>query len=96
MLIIKHQNLLSQMARGPFSLHPSSPLLSFQSKHHRPRSLRYTVVGMTQTRLSRSRKALAPLGIITTTRARVEGLCDFSKLTQIIRIHLDQAHNRSN
>jgi hypothetical protein len=73
-----------------------SPLSSFQPKHHRPRSLRYTVPAVTQSRLSRSRKSLAPLGTITTARARAEGLCGFSKLNQLIRIHLEQAHKRSN
>jgi hypothetical protein len=32
-LIIKHQNLLSQMAQGPFSLH--YPLVRFLQSHHR-------------------------------------------------------------
>jgi hypothetical protein len=61
-----------------------------------PRSLRYTMAAVTQTRLSRSRKTLAPLGIITTAHARAEGLCVFSKLTQLTRIHLEQALMRSN
>jgi hypothetical protein len=42
------------------------------------RSLRYTVVVVTQTRLSRSRKTLAPLGTITTAHVRAEGLCGYS------------------
>ena len=61
-----------------------------------PHSLRYTMVAVTQTRLSRSRKTLAPLGTITTARARAEGLCGFSKLTQLTRIHLEKALMRSN
>jgi hypothetical protein len=65
-------------------------------KQRVPRSLRYTMVAMTQTRLSQSRKTLAPLGTITTDRARVEGLCVFSKLTPLTRIHLEQALKRSN
>jgi hypothetical protein len=65
-------------------------------KRHEPRSLRYTVAIMTQTRLSRSRKTLTPLGTITTARARVEGLCGLSKLTQLTRIHLEQALMWSN
>jgi hypothetical protein len=73
-----------------------SPLLSFRPKRHGPRSLRYTVAAMTQTRLSRSRKTLAPLGTITTARARAEGLCGLSKLTQLTSIHLEQALMRSN
>jgi hypothetical protein len=33
---------------------------------------------------------------IKTARARAVGLCDFSKLTQLTRIHLEQAHKHSN
>jgi hypothetical protein len=73
-----------------------SPLSSFRSKSRGPRSLRYTVEVVTQTRLSRSRKTLAPLGTITTARARAEGLCGLSKLTQLTRIHLEKALMRSN
>ena len=80
----------------PLGRSPSSPLLSFQPKRRGPHSLQYTVGAVTQTRLSRSRQTLAPLGTITTTHARAEGLCGFSKLTQLTRIHLEQAHKRSN
>jgi hypothetical protein len=73
-----------------------SPLSSFQSKHRGPRSLRYTVAAVTQTRLPRSRKTLAPLNTITTACARAEGLCGLSKLTQLTRIHLEQVLMRSN
>jgi hypothetical protein len=62
----------------------------------RPRSLQYTVTVVTQTRLSRSRKTFAPLGTITTVHARAEGLCGFSKLTQLTRIDMEQALMRSN
>jgi hypothetical protein len=65
-------------------------------KRRGPRSLRYTVVAVTQTWLSRSRKTLAPLGTITTARARAKGLCGLSKLTQLTRIYLEQALERSN
>jgi hypothetical protein len=81
---------------APLGCSPPSPLSSFQLKCHGPHSLRYTVAVMTQTRLSRSRKTLAPLGTITTTRARAEGLCGFSKLTQLTRVHLEQVLKRSN
>jgi hypothetical protein len=47
---------------------------------------------MTQTRLSRSHKNLAPLSTITTTHVIAEGLCGFSKLTQLTRIHLEGVH----
>ena len=80
----------------PLGRSPSSPLSSFQPKRRGPRSLRYTVAAVTQTRLSRSRKTLAPIGTITTTRTRVEGLCGFTKLTQLTRVYLEQALKRSN
>jgi hypothetical protein len=81
---------------APLGRSPPSPLLSFWPKRHGPRSLRYTVAAVTQTRLSRSRKTLAPLGTITTARARAEGLCGFTKLTQLTRVHLEQALKWSN
>ena len=81
---------------APLGRSPPSPLSSFRPKRRGPRSLRYTVAAVTQTRLSRSRKTLAPLGTITTTHARAEGLCGFTKLTQLTRIHLEQALKRSN
>jgi hypothetical protein len=81
---------------APLGRSPPYPLSSFRPKRRGPRSLRYKVAAATQTRLSRSRKTLAPLGTITTTRARAEWLCGFSKLTQLTRIHLEQAHKRSN
>jgi hypothetical protein len=68
---------------------PPSPLSSFRPKRREPRSLGYTMAIMTQTRLSQSRMTLAPLATITTARARAEGLCGFSKLTQLTRIHLE-------
>jgi hypothetical protein len=69
---------------------------AFDQKRRGSRSLRYTVAAMTQTWLSRSRETLAPLGTITTTHARAEGLSGFSKLTQLTRIHLKQASMQSN
>jgi hypothetical protein len=81
---------------APLGRSPPSPLSSFRPKRCGPRSLRYTVAVVTQTRLSRSRKTPAPLGTITTTHARAEGLCGFTKLTQLTRIHLEQALKRSN
>jgi hypothetical protein len=75
---------------------PPSPLSSFQPKCHGPRSLRYTMAVVTQTRLSRSRKTLVPLGTITTARTRAKWLCVFSKLTQLTRIQLEQVLIRSN
>jgi hypothetical protein len=81
---------------APLRCFPPSPLSSFRPKRHMPRSLRYTVAAVIQTRLSRSRKTLAPLGTIITARARAEGLCGFSKLTQTTRVHLEQALKRSN
>jgi hypothetical protein len=81
---------------APLGRSPPSPLSSFRPKHHGPRSLWYTVAAMTQMRLSRSRKTLAPLDTITTARARAEGLCGFTKFTQLTRVDLEQALMRSN
>ena len=81
---------------APLGRSPPSPLSSFRPKRCGPHSLRYTVAVVTQTRLSRSRKTLAPLDTITTTHARAEGLCGFTKLTQLTRVHLEQALKRSN
>jgi hypothetical protein len=81
---------------APLRRSPSSPLSSFQPKRRGPRSLRYTVAAVTQTRLSQSHKTLAPLDTITTAHTRVEGLCGFSKLTQLTRVHLEQALKQSN
>jgi hypothetical protein len=81
---------------APLGRSLSSPLSSFWLKCRGPRSLGYTVATMTQTRLSRSRKTLASLGTIATAHARAEGLCVFSKLTQLTRIHLEQALKLSN
>ena len=81
---------------APLGHSPSSPLSSFRPKQRGPRSLRYTVAAVTQTRLSRSHKTLASLGTNTATRARAAGLCGFTKLTQLSRVHLDQALKRSN
>jgi hypothetical protein len=81
---------------APLGRSPPSPLSSFQPKLRGPRSLRYTVAAVTQTWLSRPRKTLTPLSTITTARARAEGLCGLSKLTQLTRIHLKQVLMRSN
>jgi hypothetical protein len=81
---------------APLRRSTPSPLSSFRPKRCGPRSLRYTVAAVTQTRLSRSRKTLAPLSIITMARARGEGLCGFTKLTQLTRVHLEQGLERSN
>jgi hypothetical protein len=81
---------------APLGRSPPSPLSSFRLKRRGPRSLLYTVAAVTQTRLSRSCKTLVPLGTITTTHARAEGLCGFTKLTQLTRFHLEQALKRSN
>jgi hypothetical protein len=78
---------------APLGRSPPSPLSSFRPKRRGPRSLWYTMAAVTQTWLSRSRKTLAPLGIITTARARAEGLCGLSKLTQQSRVHLEHPVN---
>jgi hypothetical protein len=81
---------------APLGRSPPSPLSSFRPKCCGPHSLWYIVAVVTQTRLSWSRKTLTPLGTITTAHARAEGLCGFSKLTQLTRIHLEQALMQSN
>jgi hypothetical protein len=81
---------------APLGFSPPSPLSSFRPKRRMPHSLRYTVAVVTQTLLSRSHKTLTPLGTITTAHVRAEGLCVFSKLTQLTRIYLEQALMRSN
>jgi hypothetical protein len=81
---------------APFRHSPPSSLSSFRPKRHGSRFLCYTVAAVTQTRLSRSRKTLAPLDTIITAHARADGLCVFSKLTQLTRIHLEQVYKQSN
>jgi hypothetical protein len=81
---------------APLGRFPPSPLSSFRPKRRGPCCLRYTVAAVKQTRLSRSRKTLAALGTITMARTRDEGLCGFSKLTQLTKIHLEQALMWSN
>jgi hypothetical protein len=81
---------------APLERSPPSPLSSFRLKRRGPRSLRYTVAVVTQTQLSRSRKTLAPLGTIIIAHAKAEGLYGLSKLTQLTRIHLEQALMWSN
>jgi hypothetical protein len=81
---------------SPLGRSPQSPLSSFRPKCRGPRSLRYTVAVVTETRLSRSRKTLTPLSTITTAQARAEGLCIFSKLTKLTRINLEQTLMRYN
>jgi hypothetical protein len=80
---------------APLGRSPPSPLSSFRPKRCGPRSLRYTVATVTQTWLSRSRKTLAALGTITTTHAKAEGLCGFTKLTQLTMVYLEQELKRS-
>jgi hypothetical protein len=81
---------------APLGRSPPSPLSSFQPKRSGPHSLQYTVAAVTQTRLSRSRNTLASLSTISTACARAEGLCGFTKLTQLTRFHLEQVLKRSN
>jgi hypothetical protein len=81
---------------APLRRSSPSPLSSFESKRHGSRSLQYMVVVVTQIRLSRSRKTLAPLDTITMACVRADGLCGFSKLTQLTRIHLEQVLMWSN
>jgi hypothetical protein len=81
---------------APLGRSPPSPLMSFRPKRRGSHSLRYTVATVIQTWLSRSHKTLAPVGTITTAHTRADVWCGFSKLTQLTRIHLEQALKRSN
>jgi hypothetical protein len=81
---------------APLGCSPPSPLIELPAETPHALFPPYTVAAVTQTRLSRSRKTLAPLGTITTAHARAEGLCGFTKLTQLTRVHLEQALERSN
>jgi hypothetical protein len=82
---------------APLGHSPPSPLSSFQLKRRRLRSLRYTIAVVTQMRLTKSRKTLAPPGTILQRLAKEpRGFVGFSKLTQLIRNNLEQAHKRSN
>jgi hypothetical protein len=87
--------LLHMQVVLPFRLLSDAPRClqyrAFDRKCHEPCSLLYTMAAVTQTQLSRSRKTLAPLGTITMAHTRDEGLCGFSKLTQLTRVHLKQA-----
>jgi hypothetical protein len=82
---------------APLGRSPSPPLSSFRLKRRGPRSLQYMVVVVTQTRLSRSRKTLVPVGTILQRLAqKPRGFVSFSKLTQLTRNNLEQVHKRSN
>jgi hypothetical protein len=82
---------------APLGRSQPSPLSSFRSKCRGPHSLRYTVAAMTQTRLPRSRKTLASLDtILQWLTQEPRGFMGFSKLTQLTRNNLEQAHKRSN
>ena len=81
---------------APLGCSLPSPLSSFWPKRHGPRSLRYMMGTVTQMRFSRSRKTFGPLSTITMAHTRAEGLCGFTKLTQLTRVHLEQALMRSN
>jgi hypothetical protein len=81
---------------APLIRSPPSPLSSFWPKCHRPRSHRYTVAAVTQTRLSQSRKTLAHLVQLQRLTQESRGFVGFSKLNQLTRIHLEQVYKRSN
>jgi hypothetical protein len=82
---------------APLGRSSSSPLSSFWPKHRGPRSLQSTVAAVTQTGLSKSLKTLTPIGtILQWLTLEPMGFVGFSKLTQLTRNNLEQAHKRSN
>ena len=62
---------------APLGRSPSSPLSSFRPKRRGPRSLRYTVAAVTQTRLSRSLKTLAPTQYNYNSSRKSQGVVRF-------------------
>jgi hypothetical protein len=76
----------------PLGGSPPSPLSSFRSKCRGPRFLQYTVVAVSQTQLTRSRKTFVPLDTILHASCKSQGVkWVFCKLTQLTRDHLEQA-----
>jgi hypothetical protein len=71
---------------APLGRSPPSPLLSFRPKRRGPRSLRYTVATVTQTRLSRSRKTLAPTRYNYNGSRKSRGVVWFYKTHSLTRV----------
>jgi hypothetical protein len=80
----------------PLGCSPPSPLSSFQSNTPRASFPPVHGGGRDTNAVVTVSQYSPPLGIITTPRSRVVGLCGFSKLTQLTRIHLKQALMWSN
>jgi hypothetical protein len=81
---------------APLGRSPSSPLLSFRLKMSWASFPSVHGGGRDTNAVVTVSQDFRPLGTITTTRVRAEGLCGFFKLTQLTRIHLKQALMRSN
>jgi hypothetical protein len=80
---------------APLGRSPSSPLSSFRPKRRGPRSLWYSGGRDTNVVVTVSQDS-RPTRYNYNGHARAEGLCGLSKLTQLTRIHLEQALMRSN
>jgi hypothetical protein len=81
---------------APLGLSLSCPLSSFRLKRHMPRSLLYTVSAMTNLGCH-CLTILSPHSVeLERLTQEPSGFVGFYKLTQLTRIHLEQAHKRSN
>jgi hypothetical protein len=80
---------------APLGRSPPSPLSSFRSNRRGPRSLRYTVAAVTETVVMVSQDS-RPTQYNYNGSRKIRGVGGLSKLTQLTRIHLEQALKRSN
>jgi hypothetical protein len=81
---------------APLGRSPPSPLSSFRSKMPRASFPPVHGGGRDTNAVVTVSQDSCPTGTITTARVRAKGLCGLSKLTQLTRIHLVQALERSN
>jgi hypothetical protein len=81
---------------APLGCSPLSPLSSFRSKTPRASFPPVHGGGRDTNVVVTVSQDSCPIGTITTGRVRAEGLCGLSKLTQLTRIHIVQALERSN
>jgi hypothetical protein len=81
---------------APLGRSPPSPLSSFRLKTSRASFPSVHGGGHDTNAVVTISQDSRPLGTITTARARAKGLCGFSKLSRLTRIHLQQALKWSN